>query len=300
MALRLPFFFSELAVIKTFYMRKAFLGTGLLGSGFIKAMAKRGEQVQVWNRTAAKAKELEVFGVTAFANVEEAVRGAQHIHLAVKDDASVDEVLEAAVSGMEPGAVIIDHSTTSKEGAIRRTGYWKGKGLVYQHAPVFMGPSNALEGTGYMLVSGEQDTIKNLEPHLSPMTGKLLNLGEEVGKAAALKLVGNSYLVCFTFALREMLAVSKALGVSVQEVQNLVGEWNPGAQIEGRMKRMVSGDLTQPSWELAMARKDTQLFLDAAKTSGSNLALLPSIATIMDEWIAKGFGHHDWTVVGRE
>ena len=281
-------------------MRKAFLGTGLLGSGFIKAMAKRGEQVQVWNRTAAKATELEAFGVKAFAKVEEAVRGAGRIHLTLKDDASVDEVLAAAAPGFEKDAIIIDHTTTSKEGAIRRTDYWKGKGFTYLHAPVFMGPSNALESTGYMLVSGDEDVIRKLEPELSRMTGKLLHLGEEDGKAAAMKLVGNSYLVCFTFAVREALAVAKASGVGVGDVQNLLQEWNPGAQVQARLKRMVSEDLTQPSWELAMARKDTQLFIDAAATADVDLTLLPSIASVMDGWIGKGFGNHDWTIVGRD
>jgi 3-hydroxyisobutyrate dehydrogenase len=98
---------------------KAFLGMGLLGSNFVKAMLKRGEQVQVWNRTASKAKEIEAFGAKAFANVTDAVRGAERIHLTLKDDASVDEVLQAASSGFMPGAIIIDHTTTSKDGALQ-------------------------------------------------------------------------------------------------------------------------------------------------------------------------------------
>lgn len=41
---------------------KAFLGTGLLGSAFVKAMLQRGDNVQVWNRTTSKAQKLEEFG----------------------------------------------------------------------------------------------------------------------------------------------------------------------------------------------------------------------------------------------
>jgi 3-hydroxyisobutyrate dehydrogenase len=36
---------------------KAFLGMGLLGSNFVKAMLKQGEEVQVWNRTHAKVQK---------------------------------------------------------------------------------------------------------------------------------------------------------------------------------------------------------------------------------------------------
>jgi 3-hydroxyisobutyrate dehydrogenase len=281
-------------------MKKAFLGMGLLGSNFVKAMCKRGADVRVWNRTASKAMALEPFGAKAFSNVSEAVHEAGIIHVALKDDASVDEVLETAREGFLPGAIIIDHTTTSKEGAIQRTAYWKEQGFVYQHAPVFMGPANALEGTGYMLVSGDEAIISKLTPELSPMTGRLIHLGAEVGKAAAMKLAGNAFLVCFTYSLRDTLAVSKALGTTADDLLHLFSMWNPGTQVEARLGRLTAADHSEPSWELAMARKDTQLFLDAAQRNGTNLSLLPVIAGVMDEWIAKGFANHDWTVVGKE
>lgn len=279
---------------------KAFLGTGLLGANFVKAMLKRGEKVQVWNRTASKAQELEKSGAKAFREVKDAVQGANHIHCALKDDASVEEVLAAAAKGLAAGAIIIDHTTTSKEGAIERTKAWKEKGFAYQHAPVFMGPVNALEGTGFMLISGDPGLIHQLEPDLSKMTGKLLNFGPEAGKAAAMKLVGNAFLVCLTAGLKDTLSLSKALGVSVEDLLALFGEWNPGVPVPARIKRMSEPDHSNPSWELAMARKDTQLFLDAAQHGGARLTLLPAIAALMDQWIQKGYGNHDWTVIGKE
>lgn len=278
---------------------KAFLGMGLLGSNFVKAMLKKGEQVHVWNRTASKAKELELFGATAFDNVADAVMGAKRIHLTLKDDASVNEVLQAASKGFSPGVIIIDHTTTSKEGAIQRTKEWKEKGFVYQHAPVFMGPVNALESTGFMMVSGDEALISKLHSELSSMTGKLLHFGNEVGKAAAIKLAGNAFLVCFTAGIRDTLAVSKALNLSVADLFTLFNEWNPGTMLHGRLKRMTSGDYSQPSWELNMARKDTGLFIKAAEGK-TDLTLIPSIAELMDEWIDKGYGNNDWTVIAKD
>jgi 3-hydroxyisobutyrate dehydrogenase len=279
---------------------KAFLGMGLLGSNFVKAMINRGEEVQVWNRTSSKAFELEKFGAKAFENVKEAVKGASLVHLTLKDDASVDEVLEAASEALESGTIIIDHTTTSKEGAIRRTKEWKEKGFIYQHAPVFMGPVNAFEGTGFILLSGDQEIIGKIEPELSKMTGKILHFGTEVGKAAAMKLVGNSFLVCLTAGLRDTLALSKALNITPGDLSILLDSWNPGTQVQARLKRMTFGDSTNPSWELAMARKDTQLFLEAAQHGGIDLAILPVIAALMDQWISKGYGNHDWTVIAKD
>ena len=72
----------------------AFLGTGLLGGAFAEAAAKRGDTVTAWNRLPNKVLDLKQFGVIASANPAEAVR----IHLVLKDDAVVEEVLVAARS----------------------------------------------------------------------------------------------------------------------------------------------------------------------------------------------------------
>ena len=279
---------------------KAFLGMGLLGSNFVKALLKKGETVQVWNRTAAKATVLEADGAKAFGTAEEAVRNADIIHLTLKDDATVDEVLETASKGFKEGVVIIDHTTTSAAGAIQRVSAWKEKGFTYVHAPVFMGPPNALESTGYMLVSGDQAVIAKLQDELSKMTGKLLNFGSQDGKAAGIKLTGNLFLLSLTAGLSDALALAKAHGIEAGEILNLFNDWNPGAAVPNRLKKLTEGKFDEPSWELNMARKDAGLMISAAETAGVSLAIIPAIAAVMDQWISKGYGNDDWSVIAKD
>jgi len=281
-------------------MMKAFLGMGLLGSNFVKAMLQKGDAVQVWNRTASKAKALEEYGAKAFNNVDEAVAGAGIIHVTLKDDASVDEVLATAAKEFQQEAIIIDHTTTSVKGAIQRTAYWKSKGFTYLHAPVFMGPANALEGSGFMLVSGDQSIIEKYEPALSAMTGKLLNFGAEDGKAAGIKLSGNLFLLSLTAGLADALALAKVHSVQPEDLLYLFNNWNPGAMVPARLKRIMSNKFDEPSWELNMARKDAGLMLSAAADANTNLTAIPSIAAVMDEWIAKGHGNDDWSVIAKD
>ncbi|WP_285055529.1 NAD(P)-dependent oxidoreductase [Pedobacter ginsengisoli] len=279
---------------------KAFLGMGLLGSNFVKAMRQKGEDVNVWNRTHSRAAALEEFGARAFEKAEDAVRNADMIHLTLKDDAAVDEVLSKAAPGLKQGAVIVDHTTTSAEGAIERTKYWKVQGCTYLHAPVFMGPANALEGSGSMLVSGDQEVIGKLNATLSGMTGRLINLGTEEGKAAGMKLVGNLFLLSMTAGVSDTLSLAKALHIPAADVLELFGNWNPGAAMPSRMKKITEGNFSQPSWELNMARKDAGLMISAADKAGQKLALIPAIAKVMDEWIEKGHGSDDWTVISKD
>ncbi|MBS1687184.1 MAG: NAD(P)-dependent oxidoreductase [Bacteroidetes bacterium] len=278
----------------------AFLGMGLLGSNFVRAMLNKGGQVNVWNRTTAKAKALEQYGAKAFENITDAVKDADIIHITLKDDATVDEVLEKASAGLKPGAIIIDHTTTSAAGAVERTKKWKERGFTYQHAPVFMGPQNALDSTGTMLVSGDQEVIKKIEPELNKMTGKLMNLGSETGKAAGMKLIGNLFLLSLTSGIADALALGKAEGISAADVAGLLEAWNPAAMVPARLKKITDGKFDQPSWELNMARKDARLMMEGAKKGNTHLFVIPAVAEQMDKWIDKGHGSDDWTVIAKD
>ncbi len=278
----------------------AFLGMGLLGSNFVKALLKKGETVQVWNRTGSRATALEAAGAKAFSEASAAVKGASRIHLTLSEDNSVDETLEKAAAGFAPGVIIIDHTTVAASGVAKRTQYWKTMGFNYIHAPVFMGPSNALESSGYMLVSGNQDIIQTISPALSAMTGKLLNLGADPNRAAGMKLSGNLILLSLTAGLSDMLALAKSLEIPSSDIEALLAEWNPGNSLPARLKRIVSNQFSAPSWELVMARKDAGLMIKEAANKQSSLTIIPAIANEMDRWIAKGHGHDDWSIIAKD
>lgn len=274
------------------------LGTGLLGTGFARALLAKGQQVSVWNRSPARALALAADGARVAASPADAVRNADRIHVVVSDDAAVDSVLAAA--NLPTGALVIDHSTTSPGGALTRTSTWAARGVTYQHAPVFMGPQNARESTGIMLVSGDRATVARVTPMLAPMTGKLVDLGARVDAAAAMKLVGNLLLMAITAGFTDMLALGKAMGTSPADIANLLSHFNPGAALPARWKRMTDADYANPSWELAMARKDARLMIEETDRAGLALTMLPHLVALMDTRIAEGHGHADWTVVGKD
>jgi 3-hydroxyisobutyrate dehydrogenase len=274
----------------------AFFGTGLLGGNFVRALRGRGEEVQVWNRTADKARALEADGARAFDDPAAAARGAARIHLTLSDDAAVDDVLERARPGMAADVIIVDHTTVTASGVKARAARWAERGIAFQHAPVFMGPQNARESTGLMLASGDRARFDALEPHLAKMTGTLIYLGPEPWRAAAFKLMGNLFLMCFTSGIADMFALGKALGVAPVDAATLFQHFNPGTTVAARAKRMTDAEYGNPSWELAMARKDARLMLEEAP----DLQVLPAIVALMDKFIQRGHAHDDWTVIAKD
>ncbi|HEY3806495.1 MAG TPA: NAD(P)-binding domain-containing protein [Kofleriaceae bacterium] len=273
----------------------AILGTGLLGSNFARALIKKGETVHVWNRTFERANVLAAEGAKPFVRAADAVRGASRVHVVVSDDAAVDDVLAAAE--LAPATLVIDHTTTSTEGARARSARTD---ITYVHAPVFMGPQNALESTGIMMVSGGRSRIARVTPMLEQMTGKLVDFGERVDAAAAFKLMGNTFLMGFTAAIGDLLGLAKALEIPSAQAIGLFEHFNPAQYITMRSKRMASGNYSSPSWELAMARKDARLVQEEVERAHITLTLVPAIAERMDAMIARGHSHDDWTVIAKD
>jgi len=278
----------------------AFFGMGLLGSNFVRALRRRGEAVQVWNRTAQKARALEAEGARVCDDPAAAARGAERIHLTLSDDASVDDVLERARPGFAPGVIVVDHSTTSPTGTAERARRWAERGVAFLHVPLFMTPQNALESSGVMLTSGDRARFDALQGALAKMTGKVVYLGPDPARAAGIKLMGNLFIMHLTTGCLEVLGLAKALAIPADDAAALFDFFNPGAAVPARMKRLLAADFGHPTWELAMARKDVRLMLDEVRHAHAELPVLPAIARLMDDFLERGHAHDDWIVIAKD
>jgi 3-hydroxyisobutyrate dehydrogenase len=274
-------------------MKIAFLGTGLMGTGFVRRMLSQGHDVTVWNRSAEKARALEAYGARAVASAAEAVRGVDRVHLMVADDAVVDTILEAIVDVIPAAAWVVDHTTTATTPTAARAARWAARGRRFVHAPVFMGPSNCVEGTGLMLLSGDKALCDAVAPLLEPMTGKLLYLGPQPERAASFKLFGNLTLIGITGVIGDVCRLAEAVGIPPEEAMSLFTSFNPGATLPARAAKVACGPYDQVSFEVAMARKDVRLMIEEAARHGVDLAVMPAVAALQDAAIARGEGALD-------
>ena len=275
----------------------AFLGTGLMGSGMVEALLRRGESVRAWNRTLERARPLEKLGARLARTPAEAVAGAERVHLLVADDAAVDAVLAQARPGLAPGALVVDHSTVSPAGTAERFRACDRDGIAFLHAPVFMGPQQCRDAAGLMLCAGPADRFARARPALAAMTGALWHVGERTDLAAAYKLFGNALLLLIVGGLADVYALAASLGIRATEAHDLFARFKPTGAIDYRGRKMAEGDF-QPMFELVMARKDVRLMIEAA--GSTPLALLPALAARMDELLARGHGAEDVGVLAAD
>ena len=277
--------------------RIAFLGTGLLGSAFVEAAAKRGDAVTVWNRTADKARALEPLGARIAASPADAVRDAEFVHLVLRDDAVVDEVIDALRPGLRGRTIVLDHTTTQPALTAARVRRLNAGGVRFLHCPVFIGPAAARKEKGTIMASGPQSLFDAAKEHLSRMAARVEYFGERPDLAAVYKLCGNAFIVGITALVADVFAIATGSDVAPADTLGVIEYFDPSATISGRGRKMAAGDFS-PTFELAMARKDVRLMIE---TAGSQpLAALPAIAARMDALIAEGRGAEDYAVLGKD
>lgn len=263
-----------------------------MGAGFVRAACERGESVAVWNRSPDKARALEVYGAKAFASAADAARGATRIHLTLADDASVDAVLEPLAASLDKNVTIIDHTTTAPTPTAERYARWTQRGIFFAHVPMFMGPKNALEHSGLMLISGSPERVERVRPIVEPMTGKLIVVGTGDERAAAFKLFGNMLLVFVVSGLADVYKFARALDISPSDAHGLFNDFKITGTVDARGKNMAEGNFA-PAWELSMARKDVRLMLEEGALHGVQFNVLPQIAAVFDKGIAAGHASED-------
>ena len=93
-------------------------------------------------------------------------------------------------------------------------------------------------------------------------------------------------------AMSDVLAIGKGNGLTPAEALSLFDVFKPGSALPWIGQRVARANDGPASFELAMARKDARLMIEAA--GKSPLQILPAIAAAMDRAIAAGRAQADY------
>src|SRR4051794_20816841 len=95
-------------------MKIGLVGLGVMGFPMAGHLAAAGHALQVFNRSPEKSlRFVAEHGGLAAASVAEAAHEAEMLVLCVGNDDDVRQVVGTALGRLAPGAVIVDHTTTS-------------------------------------------------------------------------------------------------------------------------------------------------------------------------------------------
>ncbi len=272
----------------------AFIGTGLMGAPMARSLLDAGFPVMVWNRSREKAEALQEHGAKAMASPAEAASRADVIITMLTAGAAVTEVLfdMGTMRSAKPGATFVDMSSIAPSTARDIAARLDDAGYAALDAPVSGGTRGAEDASLAIMVGGERDTFKAIEPVFKAM-GRPTFVGP-AGSGQLAKLANQAIVAITIGAVSEALLLAEAGGAYPGAVRNAIrGGFAESCILELHGKRMIDRDW-RPGGASSNQLKDLDNVLEAAKEAGVMLPLTQNVRDRYHEMVHElGMENHD-------
>ncbi|ADP70176.1 6-phosphogluconate dehydrogenase NAD-binding protein [Rhodomicrobium vannielii ATCC 17100] len=269
----------------------AFIGLGVMGYPMAGHISKRGHDVTVFNRTAAKAaKWVAEFGGQHAPTPAEAAKGADFVFSCVGNDNDLREVTTApdgAYGALKPGAIFIDNTTDSADVARELHAAAKAHGAHFLDAPVSGGQAGAENGTLTVMVGGDADAFASAEPVIASFARAVKHIGP-AGAGQLTKMVNQLCIAGVVQGLAEGIHFAQKAGLDVPAVIDTISKGAAQSwQMENRSKTMDAGQFDF-GFAVDWMRKDLAICLDEARKNGAHLPLAALVDQFYSEVQAMG------------
>lgn len=254
----------------------AFLGIGLMGKPMATRLLQAGYRLHAWNRSRAKVEALASLGAQIADTVFDAVCNADIVITMLEAGPIVADVLDQAWTGLRPGTLVVDMSSTRQSEAQQLHVRLADKGIAFIDAPVSGGVLGAEAGTLAIMAGGCNEDFARAEPVL-----KIMGRPTLVGPAGCGQLAKlcNQLIVGGTLAIvAEALLLAEAGGADPAEVRAAIrGGFAESRILEVHGQRMLDRNF-MPGGQVKSQTKDLDNILFAAVAAGLRLPVTELVA----------------------
>ena len=273
-------------------MKAGFIGLGAMGAPMAGHLAAKGLLAVVGNRTAAKAVALAAeLGVRAAQGAED-FSDCDVVMLCVSADADVLENVRALAGTLQPGSVVVDHSTVARDTAIEAAKLLAAHGIGWVDAPVSGGVEGARNGRLSVMCGGTSADLEKARPALECYGARISHMGE-TGAGQATKAVNQVMVAGINEAVCEALALGSRLGL---EADTLLPTLGSGAAanwfLDKRGATLLRGEFV-PGFKCEHMLKDLRIAQATAVAVGIEHPTLQQALTDYATLVREGLGSQD-------
>ena len=252
-------------------------------------LALAGHSVTVYNRNATKSAALQdqlaaTFAIKTAKTPREAAAGVDIVFCCVGNDNDLRSVVlgpDGALSGMQAGAIFVDHTTASADVARELYAHAKTLGLHFVDAPVSGGQAGAENGMLTVMCGGEQAAFDAVQAVGMAFSKAFTRMGES-GAGQLTKMVNQIAIAGLVQGLSEAVAFALKAGLDANLVLDVIGKGAAQSwQMDNRGKTMAA-DKFDFGFAVDWMRKDLGLVLDEAKRNGAKLP----VTALVDQFYA--------------
>jgi 3-hydroxyisobutyrate dehydrogenase len=277
-------------------MKIAFLGLGRMGWHIAAHLANEelGHELVVFDVVDAAVQGWTAdHRGSAAASVAEAVAGAEIIISSLPSDTEVSAVVAEAIGSVASGAVWIDHSTISADGARRYCEALRAKGAEFLDAPVSGGVDGARSGSLTVMAGGDAEAFARMEPTMEVYAGRATLMGPS-GAGQITKMTNQICVVGVCQALAEGLDFAMRAGLDANDVVTAMLQGSSTSwQMQNRATQMIEGEFDF-GFSTTLMRKDIGLVLDEARAMNVSLPVTALVGQFLSDVDALGGADLDW------
>jgi len=280
--------------------RIAFFGLGTMGAGMARRLLGAGFPLTVYNRNPDKAAPFAAEGAAIAPSPREAAAQAGIvISMVADDDASRGVWLgeNGALSGVAPGAVLIESSTLSVDWIRALAVEAAKRGCELLDAPVTGSRPQAASGELCFLAGGPPGALEKARPALDAMGRAIVPVGPS-GSGALLKLINNFLCGVQAASLAEAMALVERGGLDRAEALGVLVNGNAGSPlIKALSGRMTARDYSPPYFLLSLMTKDLAYAGAELKGHGIDPVTAAAALKVYQQAIAHGDADRDLSAV---
>ncbi|MBR7835659.1 NAD(P)-dependent oxidoreductase [Actinospica durhamensis] len=255
----------------------AVLGTGLMGAGMARSLARAGLRVRVWNRTAQRARALAGDGIEAVEDPRAAVQGADVVVTMLFDADAVEQVMGPVLETLDPRAVWAQCATVGIEATEHLARVAESRGVAFVDAPVLGTRAPAENGQLIVVAGGPPAARERVAEVFDAIGSRTVWVGERPGDGHRLKLTLNAWVLSVTAATAQSVGLARRLGVEPRLfLETIAGGPTDCAYAQLKGAAMIAGDFA-PSFTLAGATKDAALIERATSDAGGEARLMGAL-----------------------
>lgn len=242
-----------------------FIGLGEMGGRMAEHLID-GNDVTAFDVDPDAVERLEGKGATPADDAADAVDGAEVVFLSLPTPDTVEHVVEETASAFDPGAVLVDLSTSTPSTTGRVADLLADRDVDVLGAPVSGGPSGAAAGTLSVMVGGDEAAYEACLPLFEAFAADTFHVGDDPGHGHAVKLLNNYLSFAGFLAASEAVALGRAAGLDAETLVEAVNASSGrNGATEEKFPEYVLPETYDMGFPLELMEKDVRLFGEFAE-----------------------------------
>ena len=273
-----------------------FVGLGVMGAPMAGHLSSNNFDVSVFNRTNKKSIIWKSrYDGRVCDSLDDLASSSECIILCVGNDEDVKDIINGKsgiIDALNPGSIIVDHTTTSAELAKEMNEVLLLKDCFFVDAPISGGQLGAESGTLSIMAGGDREAYEACNKIFKSYSKSHKFMGPS-GSGQLTKMVNQICIAGLIQALAEGIHFSRRAGLNTADVMDVITKGAAQSwQMENRWETMLN-DEYDFGFAVDLMRKDLDIVLKQAKKMDTELEITDLVNSFYKEIQKLGGGRWD-------